>query len=46
MNTDRNPDDATFVDDLPANAREELVRYVARTNRERNRAIYDALADE
>jgi len=47
MSTDReSPEDRTVVDDVMADVRRELVRRVAREDRERNREIYDALADE
>jgi len=47
MGTDReSPEDRTVVDDVMADVRRELVRRVAREDRERNREIYDALADE
>lgn len=39
-------DPTTAVDRVMADVREELVRRVARMDRERNREIYDALEDE
>lgn len=47
MSSDREPaEDRTVVDDVMADVRRELVRRVARQDRERNREIYDALEDE
>lgn len=46
MSTDERSERFTPVDEVMVDIRRELVRRVATSDREANRAIYDALEDE
>jgi hypothetical protein len=46
MATDEQPGETTALDDVMEDIRRELVRRVAKADRDEHREVYDALEDE